>query len=100
MNIPSVSRLARVPEIYTGVSRRRVVDHSKGIVVRQLRQPCKLQGISGLARFGIAVLTRYTVKEVRHVEHVKPRMLLYDVSGMRAFGLLSRELLFTFKKRR
>jgi MFS family permease len=56
--------------------------------------------ISGLARFCIAVLTRYNVKEVRHVEPVKPRMLLYDVSGMRAFGLLSRELLVTFKNRR
>ncbi|MFH1576553.1 MAG: MFS transporter, partial [Candidatus Margulisiibacteriota bacterium] len=55
--------------------------------------------ISALGRFLTAVTMRYTVKEVKQVENVRLRMLLYDVSGIRAFGLLSRELTFIKKKK-
>lgn len=56
--------------------------------------------ISGLGRFFAALAMRNNIKEVRHVEHVRLRMLLFDVSGIRSFGLLSRELLFAAKNLR
>jgi len=54
--------------------------------------------VSALGRLIFAVLLRYNVKEVRAAEHVRLRMLIYDVSGLRSVGLLSRELLFVGKR--
>ncbi|MBN2057173.1 MAG: MFS transporter [Candidatus Saganbacteria bacterium] len=54
--------------------------------------------LSAAGRIFTAVLIRYNVKEVRPVEPVRRRMLLYDVSGLRVMGLLTRELLFRQKQ--
>ncbi|MFH1541949.1 MAG: MFS transporter, partial [bacterium] len=50
--------------------------------------------ISGGLRllFGLALLL--FTREVRNVQPIRTRTLLYDMSGIRSIGLLSRELLF------
>lgn len=54
--------------------------------------------ISGLVRLVFAVSISLFTKEVRSVYPIHPRVLLFDIFGMRLLGLLSRELLFREKR--
>ena len=53
--------------------------------------------ISGSLRLCFALVIREYTHEVRNVQPIRARLLLFDLSGLRAVGLLSRELLFKRK---
>ncbi|MFH2033791.1 MAG: MFS transporter [Candidatus Margulisiibacteriota bacterium] len=53
--------------------------------------------LSGLVRFLAALCINLFTKEVRHVASIRVRELLFDLSGIRAINLLSRELIFRNK---
>ncbi|MFH1684547.1 MAG: MFS transporter, partial [Candidatus Margulisiibacteriota bacterium] len=54
--------------------------------------------ISACARFIFAQLISLFTKEVRQVHPIRPQMLLLDITGVRALGLMSKELLVTIRR--
>lgn len=54
--------------------------------------------ISGMLRLVFAACLFFAVKEVRTVQPVRPHMLLLDIAGFRAMGMLGKELVVGLKK--